>query len=72
MARSTETGRVMFTCTLPLKHGVKVYEFAEKMDVGANKILQQLVSYAVERAQCKKVGRNCIELVFDNEVKEDK
>lgn len=66
MSRSAETGRVLFTFSLPLKQGVKVYEFAEKMDVGANKVLQALIAHAIEHASVKKVGRSSIELVFDD------
>ena len=65
--RSKEVGRIMFTCSLPLKTGVKVYEFAEKMDVGANKVLQELFAYAIEHAHCKKVSRDTVALVFDDD-----
>ena len=66
MARSKEVGRVLFTCSLPLSTGLKVYEFAEKMDVGANKVIQELCAYAVKHAQCKRVSRDSVGLAFDN------
>ena len=66
MARTKEVGRVLLTCSLPLTTCIKVYEFAEKMDVGANKVIQELCAYAVKHAQCKRVSRDSIGLVFDN------
>lgn len=70
-SRSKEVGRVQFTCTLPLNTGIQVYNFAEKMDCGANKVLQELIAYAVKHAHCRKVNRGAIALVFDDDNKNE-
>lgn len=70
MARSTETGRVLFTCSLPLKHGLKVYEMMDKMNCGANKVIQELVGYAVERAYVAQITENINAILFRENVEE--
>lgn len=69
MAKSKEVGRIQFTCTLPLRCGLKVYDLAEKLDVGANKVLQILAAYAVDRAYIGHTSED-IETILFKEVTE--
>lgn len=66
MARSKEVGRIQFTLTLPITTGLKVYEMAEQLDVGANKILQEMFAYAIQFAKIRRVGKSTRTLVFEN------
>lgn len=50
MARSSERGRVLFTCSLPLSVAMKIYDLADELEVGANKIIQALCEYSSSRA----------------------
>lgn len=64
MARNNERGRVLFTCSLPLNVALKIYEFAEQLDVGANKIIQELCGYASDRAYIGLKSNNTAAVLF--------
>lgn len=64
MARSNERGRVMFTCSLPLKVALKIYEMAEELDVGANKIIQEYCGFASDRAYIGLKSNNTAAVLF--------
>lgn len=71
MAKSKEVGRIQFTLTLPLKSGLKVYDMAEKMGVGANKVLQELFNYAAPKAKIKRVAKQMYGIIFDDAATEE-
>lgn len=64
MARSSDRGRVLFTCSLPLGVAMKIYEFADELDVGANKIIQALCEYASSRAYIGIKSNNTAAVLF--------
>lgn len=71
MAKSREVGRIQFTLTLPLKSGLQVYDMADKMGVGANKVLQELFNYAAPKAKVKRISKTMYGIVFDSAAAEE-
>lgn len=65
MNRTKEIGRIQFTLTLPISTGLKVYEMAESLGVGANKVLQEMFGFAIQFAKIKRVGKNTRTIVFE-------
>lgn len=64
MARSKEVGSVYLTFALPLKAGVRVYELSEELNCSANKVLQTLCKYALERAYVSDVSKDIKTILF--------
>ena len=64
MARSSDRGRVLFTCSLPMSVAIKIYDFADELEVGANKIIQALCEYASERAYVGVKSNNVAAVMF--------
>ena len=64
MAKKKEFGSVVFTCIVPLSYGSKIYTLVERMGCSANKVMQDLIKYAVERAYVGRITEDIEAILF--------
>lgn len=64
MAKKKEFGSVVFTCIVPLSYGSKIYNLAEKMGCSANKVMQELIKYAADRAYVGHITEDVDAILF--------
>lgn len=64
MAKHKDFGSVVFTSSVSFQTGLKIYELVDKLGCSTNKVMQELITYAADRAYIGRASKDVEKIMF--------